>query len=165
MLNFLYDTNIVVLIAFLVFIGFLAWRGVPKLLGSLLDKRAEGIRAELDEAKRLRDEAQEIFASYERRLQEVEAEAADIVKHAEANAKAAAEEAKADLEKQMERRLAQGQDQIASAEAAVERQIRANAADIATRAAKLVMAEKLAGKSAGALIDEAIAETEKSAMN
>ncbi len=164
-MKFLYNTDIVVTIAFLVFVLFLVWRGVPKLVNKLLDQRADDIRGELEEAKRLREEAQEIFASYERRLQEVEAEAQDIVKQAETNAKAAAEGAKADLETQMERRLAQGKEQIASAEAAVERQIKANAADIATRAAQAVLAEKLGGKSADELIALAIDETDKASMN
>ncbi len=164
-MTFLYDSNIVVLIAFLIFVGFLLWKGVPKLLNKALDKRADDIRAELEEAKRLREEAQEIFANYERRLQEVEVEAQTIVKQAETNARAAAEDAKANLERQMERRLEQGKEQIASAEAAVERQIQANAADIATRAAQAVMAEKLGGKSADELIDLAIAETDKAAVN
>lgn len=162
MLNFLYNTDIVVLIAFTVFVLFLIWQGVPRILGSLLDKRSDQIRNELDEAKRLREEAQEIFASYERKLQEVQAEADDIVKHAKANAKEAAKDAKAKLAEQMERRVAAGKEQIASAEAAVERQIRANAADIATKAAQAVIAEKLAAKDANALIEAAIENTGQS---
>lgn len=165
MLDFLNNTDIVVTIAFVVFVAFLIWQGVPKLIAKLLDKRADDIRAELEEAKRLREEAQEIFANYERQLQEVEVEAQSIVKQAEANAQAAATDAKAQLEKQMQRRLEQGKEQIASAEASVERQIRANAADIATRAAQAVMAEKLGGKSADDLINMAIDETEKAAVN
>lgn len=162
MLNFLYNTNIVVAIAFAVFVGFLIYKGVPAILNKLLDKRADDIRAELEEAKRLREEAQEIFASYERRVQEVEAEAAEIVKQAKANAKEAAKEAKANLAEQMERRVQAGKDQIASAEAAVERQIRANAADIATKTAREVLLTALSAKSSSDLIDEAIAKADAS---
>jgi len=65
------NTDFIVLLSFLAFIGVLVYFKVPALLGGLLDKRAEAIRADLDQARRLREEAQEIYASYERRQREV----------------------------------------------------------------------------------------------
>ena len=64
------NTDFIVLLAFLVFIGVLVYYRVPQIVGGLLDKRAEGIRNDLAEARRLREEAQEIYASYERRQRE-----------------------------------------------------------------------------------------------
>ena len=81
------NTNFIVLISFLVFVGVLLYFKVPARVGALLDSRAAGIRRDLDEAKRLREEAQEIYASYERRQRDVAGQADQIV----ANAKREAE--------------------------------------------------------------------------
>ena len=72
------NTDFIVLLSFLGFIGVLVYFKVPGLIGGLLDKRAEGIRNDLDEARRLREEAQEIYASYERRSREVKGQADQI---------------------------------------------------------------------------------------
>lgn len=152
----LHNTNFVVLIAFALFVGFLIYKGVPKLVGGLLDKRADSIRNELEEAKKLRAEAKEIYASYERKMVEVEKESAEIIANAK---KAAAEQsvmAKAKLEEQIAARVQSGKDQIASAEAAVERQIRLRASSIAIEVARSVLSEQLKGKNADDLIDAAI---------
>ena len=73
------NTDFIVTIAFLVFVGILVYFKVPQIVDGLLDKRAEGIRADLEEAKRLREEAQEIYATYERRQREVKGQAEEIV--------------------------------------------------------------------------------------
>ena len=117
------NSNFVVLIAFLLFIGVLAYLKVPALLGNMLDKRAEGIRDELDEARALREEAQAVLASYERKQREVQEQADRIVAQAEAEAKAAAEQARADIKTSVARRLAAAKDQIASAEAAAVKEV------------------------------------------
>ena len=150
------NTNLVVLIAFLIFVAFLIYKGVPSLVTGLLDKRADSIRNELNEAKRLREEAQEIFAGYERKMAEVEKEADEIIKNAKKAAADHAVDAKAKLDAQIERRVASGKEQIASAEAAVERQIRERASAIAIEAARAVLGDQLKGKNAADLIDAAI---------
>ena len=86
------NTNFVVLIAFLLFVGALLYLKVPSLLGGLLDKRAIGIQSELDEARALREEAQTLLASYERKQKEVQDQADRIVTQAKAEAQAAAEQ-------------------------------------------------------------------------
>ena len=91
------NTDFIVTLAFLVFIGILIYYKVPGIVGGLLDKRAEGIRADLEEARRLREEAQEIYASYERRQREVKGQADEIVANAKREAIAQADKAKADL--------------------------------------------------------------------
>ena len=78
-MDFLNNTDIVVAIGFVIFVGVLIYYGVPGMLARKLDERAVRIRAELDEARALRDEAQTLLASYERRQKEVRAQAEDIV--------------------------------------------------------------------------------------
>jgi len=85
------NTDFVVLISFLLFIGLLVYLGVPAKLGGVLDQRAEGIQNDLDEARSLREEAQSILADYERKQKEVQTQADQIVANAKAEAKAAAE--------------------------------------------------------------------------
>ena len=84
------NTDFVVLIAFLLFVGILVYLKVPGLLMGMLDKRAEGIKTELDEARALREEAQTLLASYERKQKEVQAQADRIVAAAKEEAVAAA---------------------------------------------------------------------------
>lgn len=152
------NTDFVVTIAFLLFIGVLLYFKVPGLLMGLLDKRAENIKSELDEAKALREEAQTILASYERKQKEVAEQAERIVETAKKDAEAAAAQAKEDLKTSIARRLAAAEDQIASAEAAAVKSIRDRAISIAVAAAGDVVAAKTTAKDQGSLIDDAIAQ-------
>lgn len=154
----LFNTNFVVLIAFLVFIGVLVYFKVPGILMGLLDQRAEGIRNELDEARALREEAQTILASYERKQREVAEQSERIVAQAREEAQAAAEQAKADLKASIARRLAAAEDQIASAEAGALREVRDRAVSIAVAAAAEVIAAKTSAADQNKLIDTAIEE-------
>ena len=150
------STEFVVTIAFLAFIGLLIYLKIPALLTGLLDKRAEGIKASLDEAKALRDEAQKLLASYERKQREVQDQSARIVAQARDEAAAAAAKAKEDLKASIARRVKTAEDQIASAEAAAVRAVRDRAVTIAVAAAGDVMANSLTAKDGDALIDGAI---------
>lgn len=150
------STEFVVTIAFLAFVGLLIYLKIPALLTGLLDKRAEGIKASLDEAKALRDEAQKLLASYERKQREVQDQSARIVAQARDEAAAAAAKAKDDLKASIARRVKTAEDQIASAEAAAVRAVRDRAVTIAVAAAGDVMAKSLTAKDGDALIDGAI---------
>lgn len=152
------NTDFVVTIGFIVFIGVLLYFKVPMLLLSMLDKRAEGIRSELDEAKALREEAQALLASYERRQREVQEQADRIIAHAKEEAVVAGEQARADLEKSIERRLAAAEDQIASAQAGAVKEVRDRAIAVAIRAARDVVAKQMTAKDATKSIDDAISE-------
>ena len=152
------NTDFIVLIGFLVFVGILLYFRVPRALGNLLDKRAEGIRSDLAEARRLREEAQELFASYQRRQREVQDQATEIIAHAKREAEANAKKAKADLEASIERRLAAAEDQIASAEAEAIRAIRDRAIAVASAAAGELVAKNRSAAEASAAIDQAIDE-------
>jgi F-type H+-transporting ATPase subunit b len=152
------NTNFVVLIAFVIFVGALVYLKVPGLLGKKLDERAEGIQAELDEARSLREEAQTLLASYERKQKEVQDQADRIVAHAKEEAAVAAEDAKADLKESIARRLQSAEDQIGSAEARAIRDVRDQAISIAIAAAKDVIAKQMTAADGNTLIDDSIAE-------
>ncbi|RFU12772.1 F0F1 ATP synthase subunit B [Rhodobacteraceae bacterium W635] len=154
----LFNTDFVVLIAFLVFIGVLVYFKVPGILIGLLDKRAEQIRNELDEARALREEAQTLLASYERKQREVSEQADRIVAHAREEAELAAEQAKADLQASIERRLKAAEEQIASAEAGAVREVRDRAVTIAIAASAEVIGAKTSAADQNKLIDSAIDE-------
>jgi len=154
------NTNFVVLIAFLLFVGVLLYLKVPALLGGMLDKRAEGIQAELDEARVLREEAQTLLASYERKQKEVQDQADRIVTHAKVEAGEAAEQAQADLKVSIARRMKAAEDQIASAQASAVKDVRDQAIVVAVAAAKDVVAKQMDAKSGAQLIDDAITEVE-----
>lgn len=150
------NTNFVVMLGFLLFIAVLFYFKVPGLLGGLLDKRAEGIQSELDEAKALREEAQALLATYERKQKEVQEQADRIVEHAKKDAAIAAEQAKADLEQSITRRLAAAEDQIASAQSGAVKEVRDTAITVAVAAAKDVIAKQMTAKDAKSLIDSSI---------
>ena len=152
----LQNTNFVVLIAFIAFIGLLVYMKVPAKLTGMLDARAATIKAELDEARALREEAKSILATYERRQKEVQEQADRIVAQAKDEALAAAAQAKEDLKASIARRLASATEQIASAEAGAIRQVREQAISVAVAAASDVLAKQVTPESAAASIDEAI---------
>lgn len=154
------NTNFVVLLAFLLFIGVLVYFKVPPLLGGMLDKRAEGIQSELDEARALREEAQTLLASYERKQKDVQDQADRIVATARNDAALAADKAKDDLQKSITRRLAAAEDQIASAQASAVKEVRDQAISIAVAASKEVIAKQMTAADGNKLIDAAIAEVD-----
>jgi F-type H+-transporting ATPase subunit b len=157
-MDFLNDTNIVVALGFVIFVGILIYVGVPGLLARKLDERAVRIKAELDEARELRDEAQTLLASYERRQKEVRAQAEDIVTAARAEAQKAAEAAKEEIRRSVARRMQTAGEQIAAAEQAAVRQIKDRAVTVAVAAAGDVLRENIKAAEANRLIDAAITE-------
>lgn len=156
----LHSTEFVVLLAFLVFVGVLIYFKVPGMVAGMLDNRAETIKAELEEAKALREEAQAILASYERKQKDVAEQAEHIVAHARKEAAAAAEVAKADIKASIARRLAAAEDQIKSAEASAVKEVRDTAISVAVSAATDLIAANMTATEANKLIDGAIADVE-----
>lgn len=152
------NSDYVVALAAILFIALLVWKKVPGLIVGLLDKRAEKIRGELEEARRLREEAQTLLASYERKQKEVEGQAEQIVANAKAEAERAAAEAKANLAASIDRRVKAADDQIASAEASAMKEVRDRAVSVAMAAASSAIAAKMTAAKGGAMIDDAIKE-------
>ena len=154
----LHNTDFVVSIAFLLFVALLVWLKVPGKVAGLLDRRAERIASELDEARRLRDEAKGLLDSFEAKRREVDGQAERIIERATEDAQAAAEQAREDLKAAIERRMKAAEDRIASAEAAAVREVRDAAIAVAVRAAGDVIAERITPAESDALIDSAINE-------
>ncbi len=154
------NTDFVVTLAFITFILVLFYFKVPSMIGKMLDQRADGIKSELDEARALREEAQSILASYERKQKEVQEQADRIIESARSEAQAAAEQAKADLQVSVARRMAAAEEQIASAQASAERDVRDAAVTIAVSAARDIIAKQLTATEGNKLIDAAISDVE-----
>ena len=152
----LYNTDIVVLIAFLLFVGILVYYRVPGMITGYLDRRSEQIRSDLDEARRLREEAQQLLAGYERKLREVRDQAERIVARASQEARDAAEQARRDMDKQVARRLAAADEQLAAAEAEALRSVRNRAVAVAVSVAAEVITKQMTDAEAGRLIDTGI---------
>jgi len=154
------NPNLVVMISFLLFLGVLVYFKVPGMLVGLLDKRAAGIKSDLEEARALREEAQSILASYERKAREVQVQADEIVLAAKRDAQSAAEQAKADLQVAIARRLKAAEERIASAEASAVKEVKDRAVQVAVAAAGEVLAKQMTAKDRSGMIDAAIAEVE-----
>jgi len=147
-----------VLISFLMFIGLLVYYKVPGMVAGLLDKRAADIAAELDEARRLREEAQQLLASYQRKQREAMKEAEDIVAQAKVEAENLAKEIRANMEAQVERRTKLAEDKIAQAESQALSEVRATAAEVAIGAARKVIADKVTAAEDEKLVERSISE-------
>jgi F-type H+-transporting ATPase subunit b len=150
------NSDFVVLIAFVIFIGILVYFKVPGILMGMLDKRAETIRTELDTARALREEAQTILAEFERKQKDVQEEAQRIVAQARSDAEAAARQAKADLEQSIARRMRAAEEQIASAEESAVREVRDRAVPVAVAAAGDVIARGMTPDAAAKSIEDSL---------
>lgn len=147
-----------VLISFLVFVGVILYYKVPAMVTVALDKRAADIAKELDEARRLREEAQALLASYQRKQAEAMQEADAIVTQAKAEAERLAAETRANMQAQVERRTQLAQDKIAQAETQAIQEVRAVAAEVAAGAAQRLIAEKVDAAKDAAIVERSIAE-------
>jgi F-type H+-transporting ATPase subunit b len=143
-------------VAFVAFFAVLLYYKVPALIAKALDDRAEGIRKELDEARRLREEAQNLLADYQKKHRNAGQEADAIVEQARRVAQLYAEETRTALGEALERRTRQAEEKIARAEAQAVDDVRAAAVDMAIAAAEKVLREKAAGAAGATLIDDTI---------
>ena len=143
-------------VAFFVFVALLGYLGAHRMILASLDQRRDKIKSELDEARRLREEAEKLLAEYRRRQQDAESEAQTIIRNAQAEAERVAEEAHARLEELIARRTAIAQTKIAQAEAQALADVRAAAADAAVTAAEKILRQTAKGKVADDLIAKGI---------
>ncbi len=151
------DSSFWVLIAFIVVIGMLIRFGLHTQITTGLDKRANRIADEINEARKMREEAQELLAQYQRRQREAEAEAAAIIEQAKKDAKQMAVEARDKLNDQMERRAKAAEEKIARAEAQALSEVRGRAADVAIEAARDIIRERMDSGAQNAFIEKSIA--------
>src|SRR5215469_11109023 len=155
-MELLHDAEFWVGIGFVLALGLLAWKGVPGMIGKMLDQRAAVIAAELEEARRLRAEAAALLADYKKRAVGAEAEARSIVEAATAEAAQFQKDARAALEAQIERRAAAAREKIAQAEAHALNEIRGLAADAAVNAAQKLIQARLDEQRASHMIADSI---------
>lgn len=139
----------------------LAYKPAKRAILGGLDARAERIRTELDEAKRLREEAQATLATFQRKHRDALSEAAEIIAHAERDAERLRTKAMQEIEESIRRREALAAQRIAQAEAAALAEVRNMAVDVAITASRQLIESELDAKKAGALIDAAIEELPK----
>lgn len=157
-LPFFQDPTNWVSLGFLVVIALFAYLGVHKKLAAALDKRAQDIADELDRARALRDEAQELLAKYQRRQREAEDEAVGIVEQAKRDAQRIAADARAKIEEQIERRTKSAEDKIARAEAQAVAEMRNATAELAVEAAREIIRSRMDQGAQVALAERAIDE-------
>src|SRR4051812_1358064 len=142
----------------LIFLGILLWKRVPALVANSLDARAAAIANELEDARRLRAEAEALLAEYQKKRAAAEQEAGSIVAEAKAEAERFGAESRVMLKAQIERRGKQAEEKIAQAEAQAVAEVRALAADAAVAAAEKMIAARLDDNQAANLVNRAIGE-------
>ena len=147
-----------VAIAFVILMGLFAYLGIHRTVLQTLDHRSERIKAELDDARRLKDEAAKLLAEYEARRASAEREAEDIIANARAEAERIAGEAKAKMQDFVARRTKTAESKIALAEAQALADVRAAAADAAVAAASTILSQSVKGEKADELLAKGIAE-------
>ncbi len=145
-----------VAVSFLGFVALLLFYKVPALVGRMLDDRAEAIREEIDEARRLREEAQALLADYQKKTRAADEEAAAIIEQAKREAEALTAETRKNLSEMLERRTKLAEDKIARAEAQALADVRASAVDTAVAAAERILSARSTPATGKALIDQSI---------
>lgn len=146
-----------VAVAMIVVIAVMIWKKVPAIIGAALDKKIAAIREQLDEASRLRAEAEALKAEYEARAKAAAGEAEALLAHAREEAGQIVTQAKADASSLIQRRGKMAEDKIAAAERAAIAEVRAKAANAAAAAAATLIAERHDGDADKALVDRTIA--------
>ncbi|ABE61166.1 H+-transporting two-sector ATPase, B/B' subunit [Nitrobacter hamburgensis X14] len=147
-----------VAIAFVILMGVFAYVGVHRTVLTTLDRRSARIKGELDDARRLKDEAAKLLADYRARHASAEREAQDIIASAKAEAERIAAEAKVKMEDFVARRTKSAEGKIASAEAQAIADVRAAAADAAVAAAAAILSQSVKGQVADDLLANGVNE-------
>jgi F-type H+-transporting ATPase subunit b len=161
---FEFDAEFWVAVSFFIFLGVLGYVGVHKKVVDALDHRRDRIKAELDEARRLREEAQALLAHYQQKQKEAESEAAAILTSAKADAERMTIEAEAKMNEFIARRTKMAEAKIAQAEVQATADVRAAAAEAAVAAAERILKDTAKGKVAEDLLARGI-EDVKNKLN
>ncbi|HLL58472.1 MAG TPA: F0F1 ATP synthase subunit B [Allosphingosinicella sp.] len=146
-----------VALAMLVVIAIMLWKKVPAAIGRALDKKIEGIREQLDEAAKLRAEAEALKAEYEAKSAAAGAEAQSMIERARHEADGIVQQAHADAASLVERRTRMAEEKIAAAERTALAEVRAKAATAAAAAAEMLIRQEHDAEADRAMIDRTIA--------
>ncbi|MED5531327.1 MAG: ATP F0F1 synthase subunit B [Pseudomonadota bacterium] len=152
------NTDFVVAIAFVIFVGVLIYFKVPRVIANLLDNRAETIRSEIDEAHKLLEEAKTLLAKLEREHKENIAKGQDIIQDAKLTSKKILEDSKSEIKDAVARKLAMAERQIKINEKEVINAIRDDLIDAAFKAAQEQIEKKVDLKLSNSVVEESIAE-------
>lgn len=161
---FITEPEFWVAVSFFLFVGVLFYFGVHKKIASVLDARAALIGKELDEARRLREEAEKVLADYRRKQGGAVTEAENIINLATKEAEELTAETRQSVKEYFDRRMKLAEEKIARAETEAVREVRSVAVDAAVAAARNLIAQKLTPDGAEKLVAESI-ETLKSKLN
>jgi F-type H+-transporting ATPase subunit b len=155
-MEFLFEPEFWVAVSFFLFVGTVLYLGVHKKIAAALDARAAAIAKELDEAKRLREEAEKVLSDYRRKQGDVAKETQAIISLAAKEAEILATETRRSMKESFERRMKLSEDKIARAETEALREVREAATDAAIAAAQAVIKEKLTPEAADKLVSQGI---------
>ena len=157
-MELLQDAEFWVGIAFVLFLAIMVWLKIPGMVAKALDSRAEKIRAELAEAERLRKDAEALLASIRARREAAEAQAAELLANAEAEARQMEIDAHARLEEQIRRRGEIAKAKIAQAESQAAAEVKSAAADLAIEVASVLLARRAQAMTVDAMVDQAMGD-------
>jgi F-type H+-transporting ATPase subunit b len=152
------DATFWALVGLVLFFALLIYLKVPGKIGGSLDDRAETIRKELEDARKMREEAQDLLSEYQRKRHEAEGEAEAIIAEATSEAERLTVETNQALEEMIARRTKAAEDKIAQAESQAIAEVRAKAADIAVAAAEQILTAKVKDKVADDILSKSIAQ-------
>lgn len=145
-------------VSLVLFVGLLFYLKVPSMIVKSLDSRSDEIREKLDEARNMREEAQQLLAEYQRKRKEAEAEAKTIIDAAEQEAKLMLEEAQRDQEEYVKRRTAMVEQRISHSESSAQAEIKSLAVDLAIEATKRILSEKIDVPISSKLFEDSLSE-------
>ena len=145
-----------VAVAFFIFVGIMIYMKVPGMVTKALDDRADAIRKDLDAARKLREEAQDLLADYQAKQRQAETEAQQIIEDARREAEAMKAEGDKALQESLTRRTRIAEEKIARAEAQAVAEVRAIAVEAATAAAERIVKDKVATGLGSTIVDQSI---------
>jgi len=151
------DNSFYATVSLVLFLAIMAYFGVPKIIGKMLDGKIKQIADDLEAAKRLREEAAELLVEYEKKRVAAESEAAGIIAAAKDEATRMTAEAKTALADMVVRRTKSVEDKIAQAESQAIAEVRARSADVAIEAARVVLTDEM-NRKGGQVVDKAIGD-------
>ena len=155
-MDFIFEPEFWVAVSFFIFVAVVLYLGVHKKIAAALDARAAAIAKELEDAKRLREEAEKVLADYRRKQGDAAKETKAIIDLATKEAEILAAETRRSMQEHFDRRMKLAEDKIARAETEALREVRAAAADAAVAAAQSLIAQKLTPEAAGKLVKQGI---------
>ncbi len=158
---FYMEPPFLVAVAFFFFVGLIIWQKVPGMIAKALDERADKIRAQLDEARTLKEEGQALLAQYQRKHRDAEKDAKAMIAQAREEAEIFAQEAEKNLEVAFRRQTRAVEEKIAQAEARAVKEVKAAAVEAAVGAASTVLQKNLKAGKHKKLVDEAIKDLDK----